>query len=153
MTDRVRWLAVLLVLPAVVWGGESAFASSAHTARSVLLSDSGRLHLTSHHGFTLNETGTATGTISGALYIHLHIVSTNRVTAEVNLYPRNGSITGNASASYRNRGASAAFSGTMNVSRGTGTYGHAHGTGLSFSGTISRANDAIQVYVRGRLSY
>jgi hypothetical protein len=122
-------------------------------ARTIYLSDSGHLHLTSHpRAFILNESGTATGTIRGPLYIHLHIVSTNRVTAEVNVYPRNGSLTGHASASYRSgAGSVATFSGTMSVVGGSGAYAHAHASALSFSGTIARSNDAVTVHVSGRL--
>jgi hypothetical protein len=124
----------------------------AHVARTVTLSDTGHLRLTSHHAFTLNEKGSATGTISGTIYIHLHVVSTNRVTAEVNIYPNGGSLTGYASASYHPSGGVATFNGTMSVVRGTGRYRRAHGTGLSFTGTVQRANDAVTVHVVGRMS-
>jgi hypothetical protein len=103
-------------------------------ARTFSLNETGRLHLTSHHGFTLNEQGSATGTI----YIHLKIVSTNRVTAEVNIYPRNGSLTGFASASYCPAGATATFNGTISIARGSGSYSHARGSGLAFTGAIQR---------------
>ncbi len=116
------------------------------------LSDSGHLRLTSKHKFTLNEQGSASGTISGTIYIHLNIVSTNRVTAEVNIYPAGGSLTGEASASYRPAGAVATFAGTMSIVRGTGRYHGAHGSGLSFTGTVQRINDAVTVHVSGRLS-
>jgi hypothetical protein len=127
-------------------------APVAHLAGSLSLNESGRLHLTSHHGFTLNEQGSASGAITGTIYIHLHVVSTNRVTAEVSLYPSGGSITGLASASYRPSGAVASFSGTMNIARGTGRYAHAGGSGLSFTGTIRRTDDAVTVHVSGRMS-
>ena len=139
-----------LVLAAV--GTTSALAERAHAAGTVALNDSSRLHLTSHHGFTLNEQGSASGTISGTIYIHLHVVSTNRVTAEVNIYPSGGSVTGYATASYRSSGAIASFSGTMSVTRGTGRYNGSHGAGLSFSGSVQRANDAVTVHVSGRMS-
>jgi hypothetical protein len=155
----LRKLALLVVATAAaalaapgVLGSAGADVTAAHGARSISLSDSGRLHLISHHGFTLNEQGTATGTISGTIYIHLHVVSTNRVTAEVSIYPKGGSLTGLASASYRPSGAVASFSGTMNIARGTGSYSHASGSGLSFSGTIQRSNDAVTVRVAGRMS-
>jgi hypothetical protein len=140
-------LGALLAIPAAAAAGPGATS-----ARTIRLNDSGRLHLTSHHGFTLNERGSATGTIRGPIYIHLHITSTNHVTAEINVYPSNGSLTGYASASYRSAGATATFSGTMTVTRGTGVYRHAHGSGLSFTGTIARSNDAVTVHVSGRLS-
>jgi hypothetical protein len=138
---------VLGVVPAV---GARPVASA---ARSVTLNDSGRLHLTSHHGFTLNEQGTATGTIAGTIYIHLNVSSTNSVTAEVSIYPSGGSLTGRASANYHVHGPSATFNGTMNIARGTGRYSHARGTGLSFTGAVQRANDAVSVHVSGRMSY
>ena len=134
------------------FGPAASEAAVAHASRSISLNDSGRLHLTSHHGFTLNEQGTASGTIAGTIYIHLHVVSTNHVTAEISIFPKGGSLTGLASASYRPAGAVASFSGTMNIARGTGSYSHARGVGLSFSGTIQRSNDAVTVRVAGHMS-
>ncbi|HKH78469.1 MAG TPA: autotransporter [Solirubrobacteraceae bacterium] len=133
-------------------GGASASGASAVAARTISLNESGRLHLTSHHGFHLNEQGSASGTIRGTIYIHLDVTSTNRVTAEVNIYPANGSLTGYGTAAYRSNGGTATFSGTMSISRGTGSYSHAHASGLSFSGAIQRSNDATTVRVSGPLS-
>lgn len=132
---------------ASAWG-----APGARIARTLTLSDSASLHLTSHHGFTLNEEGRATGTITGKIYIHLTVTSTNHVSAEVNLYPSGGSLTGYASAGYHPTGATASFNGTMRVARGSGNYDHASGSGLSFSGTVKRTNDAVSVHVSGRIS-
>lgn len=141
-----------VALACVTASGAAARAATAHTARTLSLSETGRLHLTSHHSFTLNEKGSASGTISGTIYLHLNVVSTNRVTAEVNIYPSGGSLTGRASASYHPAGAVATFNGTMAIVRGTGRYRHAHGSGLSFTGTIQRSNDAVTVHVNGRMS-
>jgi hypothetical protein len=121
-------------------------------AGPLTLTDSAHLHRTSHHGFTLNEEGSASGTISGRIYIHLTIVSTNRVTAEVSIYPSGSSITGYATADYRPAGAVASFNGTMTIERGTGRYNGAHGSGLSFTGTVQRSNDAVAVHVSGGMS-
>ncbi|HEY2719474.1 MAG TPA: autotransporter [Solirubrobacteraceae bacterium] len=140
----------LLGAPATV--AASSVVHVGRIARSLSLNESARLHLTSHRGLTLNEQGSASGTISGTIFIHLHVASTNRVTAEVSIYPNGGSITGLASASYRPSGAVATFSGTMNVARGTGRYAHASGSGLSFTGTIRRTDDAVTVRVSGRMS-
>jgi hypothetical protein len=139
-------LAVGLVSPS------TAGAATGRTARTFSLGETGRLHLTSHRGFTLNEQGSASGTISGTIYIHLHVVSTNRVTAEVNIYPSGGSLTGYANASYHPSGGVATFNGAMYIARGTGRYSHAHGSGLSFTGTVQRSNDAVTVHVNGRMS-
>jgi len=137
----------------VLNAGASASGARAVAARTITLNESGNLHLTSHHGFHLNEHGTASGTIRGSIYIHLDVTSTNRVTAEVDIYPSNGSLAGHSSADYRSRGGQATFSGTLSISRGTGTYAHAHASSLSFSGTIQRSNDATTVHLTGPLSY
>ncbi len=129
-----------------------AAAARARAASTVSLNDTGHLHLTSHHGFTLNEQGAASGSISGTIYLHLNVVSTNRVTAELNIYPNGGSVTGTASGSYHPSGGVASFSGTMTVERGSGRYNGARGSGISFSGTVQRSNDAITVHVDGRMS-
>ena len=134
-------------------GASGASIPVARAARTVLLNETGHLHLTSKHNYTLNEQGTATGTASGAIYVHLTAVSSSRVTAEINIYPHGGSLSGNGTASYHRTGATAHFSGSMAINRGSGSYAHAHGSGLSFSGTIQEANhDAITVHVSGRIS-
>jgi hypothetical protein len=134
------------------FGTAAALAATARSTRSVVLNETGHLHLTGHRGLTLNEQGLVAGTIKGTIYIHLTITATNSVRAEVNIYPSGGSITGQASASYRVAGATASFSGTMNVTRGSGRYAHAHASGLGFSGTIARLNDAVTVRLSGQLA-
>jgi len=132
-----------------------SYAAGARAARTYSLNETAHLHRTSGRGITinqaLNEQGSASGTISGTIYIHLRVVSTNRVTAEVNIYPNGGSITGSAAASYRSAGAVATFAGTMRIVRGTGAYAHASGSGLSFTGSIQRLDDAAVVHMSGRM--
>ena len=130
-------------------GGASGSTGSppARAANTISLNESGSLHLTSHHGFHLNEQGSASGTIRGTIYIHLDVSSTNHVTAEVNIYPNGGSLTGYGAANYRADGGQATFSGTLSISRGSGSYAGAHASGLSFTGTIQRVNDATTVHL------
>jgi hypothetical protein len=144
--------AATALLASAFAGATSSRAATAHAAGTLSLNETGHLHLTSHHGFTLNEQGSTSGTISGTIYIHLNVVSTNRVTAEINIYPSGSSITGTASAGYHPSGGIASFSGTMSVERGSGRYSGAHGSGLSFTGTVQRSNDAVTVHVSGRMS-
>ena len=98
-------LAALIAIP--LTGANAAGAATARAARSFSINDTGHLHKTSGRGITinqvLNEQGTATGTIAGTIYIHLKVVSPNRVTAEVNIYPKGSSITGRASAELPRR--------------------------------------------------
>jgi hypothetical protein len=137
---------------ALTMGAAGASGSTAGTARTVSLNDTAHLHRTSSHGFNLYESGSASGTLGGSISLHLDVISTNRVTAQITVHPSGGSISGTASGSYRNNGSTASFSGTMNVTSGTGSYSHAHGSGLSFSGTIQRSNDAVTVHVSGHFS-
>jgi hypothetical protein len=127
-------------------------APSAVASRTFSLNETGSLHMTSKHNFTLDEQGSARGTIPGTIYVHLTVVSTSRVSAEVNIYPRGGSISGYGTASYHRGSATATFSGIASIARGSGSYAHAHGSGLSFSGTIARSDDAITVHMRGRVT-
>lgn len=149
-------LAYLVILssiaPAAARPAHVSSGAIAHPARTVSLNESGNLHLTSRHGFTLNEQGSGTGTISSTIYVHLKIVSTSRVTAEINIYLDGGSISGRGAAAYRREGAKGNFSGSLAIDRGTGSYAHAQGSGLSFSGTILRANYAVTVHVNGKVT-
>ncbi len=137
--------------------GSAAGRTVARISRTVSLSESGHLHITGKKRPTLNEAlneaGLVTGTIAGSIYIHLHVVSPTKVTAEVNIYPRDGSLSGSGSASYRVVGGYASFSGTLSITRGSGKYAHARASGLRFTGTIQRRDDSVTVKLSGPLSY
>lgn len=133
-------------------GTSSAAGPRAVAARTITLHEAGSLHRTSSSGLKLNEQGSASGTIRGKIYIHLDVVSPNRVTAEVNIYPNGGSLTGSGSANYHVNGGTASFSGKMSIKRGTGSYNGAHGSGLNFSGTIQRLSGAVTVHLSGSMS-
>lgn len=146
-------LLAALALASFSSGAGASSRPHARVARTISLNETGHLHLTSKHNFTLNEQGTASGTVAGTIYVHLTAVSTSRVSAEVNIYHRGSSISGTGTGSYRRTGTTASFSGSMSFNRGTGSYAHVHGSGLSFSGTIAESsNDAITVHVAGRVS-
>jgi hypothetical protein len=126
---------------------------AARVARTISLSETAQLHLTSKHGFTLNEQGSAAGTITGTMYIHLHVANNHGgVTAEVNIYPHGGFLSGSGSANYQVEGADAVFSGSLSITHGSGSYAGARASGLRFSGRIQRRNDAVSVKLSGSLS-
>lgn len=124
-------------------------APTARTSRVLTLNERGQLHVTSRHGFTLDEQGPATGTLTGTIYVHLRIVSTTQVLAEVNIYAQGGSVSCHAHANYRRGSQTASFLGTLSIDRGTGSYARARGGHLGFSGTIRRSDEAIDVRVSG----
>jgi hypothetical protein len=160
-SKRTRGLIHLLGVAAIISLAASATSGTpalsapqartalASDARALSLNENSSLHLTSKHGFTLNEQGLASGTVRGTIYVHLTIVSSRRVTAELNIYPRGGSITAAGSASYHKEATNARFAGSISIERGSGSYAHARGSDLSFSGTIQRSNDAVTVHVAG----
>ena len=158
--DRARNLLIASALSvgaltgiAVLGAGTSSAADPrAGAARTITLREAGHLRCTSSSGLKPNEQGSASGTIKGKIYIHLDVVSPNRVTAEVNIYPNGGSLTGSGSANYHVNGGTASFSGKMSINRGTGSYANAHGSGLSFSGTIQRLSGAVTVHLSGSMS-
>ncbi len=163
MSARKNKLGLLLAAGALC-SGTSAWAAAASSdapttaspragaARTVFLNETGRLHLISKHGFTLNEQGSASGTIPGTIHVRLTAVSSSRVTAEVNIYVHGSSLSGHGSAAYRRSGHTASFAGSMSMGHGTGSYARAHGSNLSFSGTIAESSDAITVHVTGPIS-
>ncbi len=137
---------------ALAVGTTGASGSTALAARTVSLNDSGNLHKTSKHGFNLYESGSAKGSISGSITVHLDVINTNKVTAELTVYPKGSSVSGKASGNYRVNGGTASFSGTLTITHGSGSYSGAHGSGISFSGTIQRSNDSMTVHVNGHFS-
>lgn len=140
---------------ALAFGSSGAIAHSysAHAARTLNLKESAALRLDNKHGVLLKEHGTAKGTLGGTLYLQLKVTSTRTVSATVQVYPPGGGLSGSATGSYHVSGAYAHFAGHLNITKGTGRYSKARGKGLSFSGTIKRGVDSINVYVSGRLSY
>jgi hypothetical protein len=133
--------------------GSAAARRPARAARTESIAESAHLHLTSKQGFTLNEQGTTAGTIAGPIYIHLHVANNHGdVSAEVNIYPRGGSLSGQGTASYTVDGPLADFSGRLSITRGTGRYAGAHASSLHFSGSIQRRDNAVTVTLSGSLS-
>jgi hypothetical protein len=137
---------------ALAVGVTGAAGSPARAAGTITLNDTGHLHKTSSKGFNLYESGQASGSIAGAVTLSLDVTSTTHVKAELTVHAHGGTMTGTASGNYHNLGSTATFTGTLSITRGTGTYSHAHGSGISFSGTIQRASGAVTVRVDGRLS-
>jgi len=146
MSHRAK---IALVFTLLVLGGSSSLA----LARTENLSETAALRLDNHHGLVLNEHGIARGTIKAVIYIQLKVSSTRSVTAQIQIYPSGGLMRGSATAQYSVVGSYANFRGTMNITSGNGKYAKARGYGLSFSGRIRRTDDAVTVYMNGKLYY
>jgi hypothetical protein len=127
---------------------------TARAARVVHLQEHGRLRLIAERGATLIERGTAHGTYTATMVVNLTIRSKS-VSATVAIYPRGGSITASAIATYtivRNLGY---FGGTLTLGRGTGHYRHIVAVNhkpLGISGVINRYNFEVEVKANGEVS-
>jgi hypothetical protein len=103
-----------------------------------------------HRGYTIDEKGTGWGTFNCSVVIALTLSGT-LVSGGYTAYLSGGSITGTASAHIHSATPqAAAFSGTITLSRGTGSRAGASGT-ASFSGTINRTSYAMTTHITGRL--
>jgi hypothetical protein len=110
----------------------------------------GRLQIQAHKGSTIDEKGVGWGTFNCSVVIALTLSGT-LVTANYTAYLQGGSVTGTATAHIHSATPqAAAFSGTISLSRGTGSRAHASGT-ASFSGTINRTSYAMTTHITGRL--
>ena len=128
-------------------------SSSFAADRSVNLDETGHLHSTGSHGPHLNEQGSVSGTIHGTVYVHADVNSLHSFVAEVNFYQQGGSLTGSGSASYHVERGYDEFSGGLSITRGSGSYAHAHARNLRFTGSIQRSNYAATVKLSGTVYY
>ncbi len=137
--------------------GTPAFGASAPqrpqaawSARVIVVNDSANLQVLRENGNTLIEEGPARGTLPGTVRSTLTL-SLSTVRSGFTIYMRGGSIAGHATARLNvGKGEYSSFAGTLTVSRGTGHYVHASGTGR-LSGIINRNSSNATVQVAGAL--
>ena len=149
-TDRIsarRWTALASSALLLMTGG---IATARGAGSSVTINDTGHLHLLKAFGSVLQEEGPASGSLPGQAKVRLLVGST--VTASFSIRARGGTIYGRGSAALHSTGRYASFGGSLSVTRGTGRYAHAHGSGRLY-GVIDRRTDALTVQTTGRLSY
>jgi hypothetical protein len=148
-------LATAALATAAVFGpGAAGAVPSAKAASTLNLNDSANLVQNNKKGTELKESGNAKGTLGGRIYIQLRLASQKTVTAKIQVYPSGGSLNATASATYRLvTSSNASFSGTMNITGGSGRYSKAKGSKLSFSGSVHRPSNSVSVRVSGKVSY
>jgi hypothetical protein len=113
--------------------------------------DEGHLREVGESGSNLVEEGPVSGTVPGRVRVNFNIGST--VYSTFTIYPGSGgSITGHGSGALHSTSKWSTFGGAVTVTRGTGRYAHAHGTGRMY-GVINRKTYALAVQTIGKLSY
>jgi hypothetical protein len=125
-------------------------APRAHAARVMSATDTAHLKYISSSGSLLFEQGKATGTLPGSMRVHFNLGTT--FTGTFTITASGGSIQGHGSAAPHGSGTYESFSGTINVTGGTGRYAHAHGHGGLY-GTFDRDSYALVIKTTGSLTY
>jgi hypothetical protein len=113
----------------------------AAAARVVSLNLTSKLRLIGRPGHVDYVKGTVSGTFSGTTSVRFVAIGSTGGEATFTIYPKSGgSLFGRSVTHGRVVGPTAYFSGTASITGGTGSWAHAHGTGLAFSGTVNRQN-------------
>jgi hypothetical protein len=130
-----------------------AQTARAHTASSVSVKDEGNLRLVHSSGSTLTDEGTARGTIPGSVALRFVYNGDPTVTALLTIHGHAGTIQARATARLSNPSSrTPSFQGTLIITRGSGRYAHASGTGMLY-GVFDRRSYALTVQTRGTLHY
>lgn len=125
--------------------------SHAHAAHTLSGNDNAILHLVHANGSTLDEEGRARGSLPGAVHAWFYVGG--NFSGRFVFYTRSGAISGHGLAkSHQGRYPYVSFSGTANITGGTRRYRHIRGS-LGFYGVLNRNNSAVQMQIRGTLTY
>jgi hypothetical protein len=152
-TSTQAILASVLALSAAA-GASAAVAQqppSARAARETSLNESlsGTRYGPPGHSFV--EKGQVTGTLSGTMTAHVETIASNNGQATLTLYLSKGTLSGRAPTHGHIVGPTAYFEGSMTITGGTGSYAHASGSGLRFSGTLDRQNFRVKAQLHGNV--
>lgn len=150
----------LLVCLAVTLGatiGVAAQASGntrdpfARAAKRLHFVEVAKLKYSHEKGTAIVETGNATGTYDAPLTCEF-ILHASSVSAVVTISPKGGTITGTATAKFKDVGHLDYFGGEFRFGRGTGKFRHislVNGKPLGFSGVLNHETDAGEVKTSG----
>lgn len=148
----LRASVVLLAASGLLVGTSVATAiatrSKAHVTRAVYLREYASLRSVKEGGNTLYERGHARGTFDGAIVARLRF-SVSSVSATFTLYPKGGSVTGVAHASYSVKGSTGYYGGSLTITKATGAYRRVAGRNIGISGTIDRTSFRLSVKANG----
>ncbi len=133
------------------WGAASASGPTASAARTQSFNINSTLHLVGRAGHVFNEQGAFSGSQSGTIAIRFVSVTSSAGEASFVAYPHGGSVSGHTVTKGEVVGAHVYFSGSMTITGGTGSWAHASGRGLGFSGVIDRQNFHATTHMTGTI--
>ncbi len=125
--------------------------TSAGAAREISLREHVRLHITKRQGADLEARGTANGTLTGALALHIVVGSAERMSASFTGSSRAGTLRGNGQSNYVVSGNVLSYTGTVRIFGGTGAFGHASGVGVHIEGKMNRQQGTISMTIEGKM--
>jgi hypothetical protein len=131
-------------------GTSTGSSLTAHSASTLNITDTAKLHDTGGSGSLLHESGSASGTLPGSMKAECNIGA--ELMTNFTIYAAGGTIKGHGTATPHGSGTYESFAGTLVATGGTGRYAHAHGHG-GFYGTFDRKNYDLTVQTTGKLSY
>jgi hypothetical protein len=128
----------------------TAGPASAHTLR---VRDEGRLHYLRSSGEAILDEGAVHGTLSGTGRVRFVYNGSPTVSATFTISGRGWSVSGRGSGRLHNPYSTApSFRGRLTITRGTGRYSHANGTGELF-GVFDRRNYSLIFQAIGTLRW
>jgi len=125
----------------------------AKAAKTLSLHLTASLHLVGRPGRVLYEKGTISGNLSGSASSRNTTLPENRGTSTFTIYTKGGSFSGQASTHGHVVGASAYFNGTATIVSATGTWAHAKGSSLQYTGVMNRQNFRVTDHILGTIHY
>lgn len=158
MTRRYRMSALLAALVALAFytyqtaQGAAQTATRARAARTISLQESTALRLTRNSVSIHEAEGQASGTINGRLALRIDVETASRMSAIFLGRAGSSTLGGSGSASYTVSGSTLHFKGTAKITRGSGSYAHASGSGIQIEGTLNRQKSTITMTIRGRIT-
>lgn len=126
-------------------------AVGARVARTLRAVDTAHLHRVHCACSEILEEGEAKGTLPG--WVRAYVTVGAPIVVRFTITVRGGgTLSGEGSGKPKGNPAEPSFAGTMTVTRGSGRYRRAHGTG-DFYGTLNRSTYAAVMQTTGTLSY
>jgi hypothetical protein len=123
----------------------------ARVAKVIALTERATMRITTSKGSNLVAQGQATGTLTGSASVHLVILSASRMTASFAGSSRSGTLEGRGTYNYGTSGSIVHYSGTVNITRGTGSYEHASSRGIHVEGTMNRQRRIVAMNINGNM--
>jgi hypothetical protein len=159
LTGVLAIVLCLAVAPRVTRAATAADAASragarrdATVARAISFIANAKLRVTKSQGTTVEAEGPVSGTIDGYLRLHVNVASASRMTSSFVGSSRAGTVQGTSVSDYGVSGNTLYYTGSANITHGSGAYAHVHAVGVHDEGTVNRSGKVGEMHINGRAS-